>query len=67
MDNDPTADGLDPEREGPDPFAQGVAAAANGGSLNDNRYEPGSDEHTAWEEGFMEKSREDGEDQPLLD
>lgn len=60
MDNAPIAQDLDP-------FAEGVAAAANGGSLNDNRYEPGTEQHTAWEEGFMERSREEGEEQSLLD
>lgn len=44
-----------------DPFAEGVAAAANEGSLNDNRYPPGSAEHTAWEEGFMQQSRDAGD------
>lgn len=50
-----------------DPFAEGVAAAANGGSLNDNRYEPGSPEHAAWEEGFMTQAREAGDTDGALE
>ena len=49
-----------------DPFDEGVIAAANGGALNDNHYEPGSDAHDRWEAGFLQQSR-DGEEAPHAD
>ncbi|GLK78378.1 hypothetical protein [Methylopila turkensis] len=41
-----------------DPFEQGLIAAANGGSLNDNPYEAGSEEHRLWDEGFLQGARD---------